>query len=65
MRPDQPRPRRTTAGSHRTWGGWEPRTCCRCGQKVTLSQAFSAHWNGGEPFTYHINCPEIGGDNGP
>ena len=24
-------------GSHKTYGGWEKRTCDRCGEKLTLS----------------------------
>jgi hypothetical protein len=45
-----------TAGSHATWGSWEPRTCIACGQRVTLAQ--SAFHGGATttPWSVHASC---------
>jgi hypothetical protein len=54
-------------GSHTTRGGWEPRTCCLCGGKVTPSRnkptdhySFSRFGGPGRtPFAKHMaGCPK-------
>ena len=30
-------------GSHKTWGGWETRTCWTCGRRITLHAGAASH----------------------
>jgi len=44
-------------GSQIVWGGWEPRVCAVCGQRVTLKES-SYHGGGptGRPWSIHAAC---------
>jgi hypothetical protein len=48
-------------GSHKTYGGWEKKTCDRCGGKLTLT-GHACLWGirpkTGELIAYHLGpCP--------
>lgn len=49
-------------GSHATLGGWEPKTCAICGERVTLSgkqargAVFSVGLERGYPLAWHPDC---------
>jgi hypothetical protein len=48
-----------SAGSHATYGGWEPRFCCVCGERVALTgkRARGAVFRAGPPPTArHPDC---------
>jgi hypothetical protein len=52
---------RVSAGSHATYGGWEPKTCCVCGERVTISgkneRGAIFRFNlGREPTAKHADC---------
>ena len=40
-------------GSHKTWGGWEKRSCWKCGTRLVLSRGSAIYCNpaGGTPFS--------------
>lgn len=55
-------------GSTQSYGGWEPRTCARCGGKIVKSSRtlaprylhlmFSRFGAGGKPYSIHMRgCP--------
>jgi hypothetical protein len=52
-------------GSHATFGGWEPKLCAICGEKIVLSRQscrFSINHKGTEgPRSVHVECERIGG----
>lgn len=40
------------SGSHKTWGGWETRSCAVCGVRIVLSRGSAMHCeNAGRPFS--------------
>jgi len=46
-------------GSHVTWGGWEPRLCYVCGERVTLKQSGGSSYGdpaAPSPRTWHAAC---------
>ena len=46
-------------GSHATLGGWEPRTCLICNQRIVVSrESLWFHWdhNEGIGYTWHTAC---------
>jgi len=53
-------------GSHSTRGGWEPKTCCLCGQPVKVSgetgRALRFNFNDytGGVLAWHVVCEQPG-----
>lgn len=44
-------------GSHKTWGGWEPRFCWKCGDRLVLSRGHAMHcFNDGRSFSVCGSC---------
>ena len=56
-------------GSHATYGGWEPRNCDGCGERVTISgrnergAIFRAGLNTGRPSSWHPDCRQLQREN--
>lgn len=50
--------RRGRAGSHKTYAGWEPRTCVDCGRKLTLNDAAMSNLDDttGEAWSLCSSC---------
>ena len=52
--------RRYAAGSTTTLGGWEPKTCSICGEKIVISgeRALEFYFDhvAQEGFSYHADC---------
>lgn len=55
--PSFPRKRKAPTGSHKTWGGWETRSCWRCAVRIVLARGHALHcFNGGRPFSLCGSC---------
>jgi hypothetical protein len=52
--------KRYAAGSQTTLGGWEPKTCCICGEKTVVSgkRALQFHFDDTTKTGYsmHVDC---------
>lgn len=47
-------------GSHATLGGWEPKHCCYCGERVLVSRqscGFYFDYETGKAYSWHVNLP--------
>jgi hypothetical protein len=48
--------RRYAAGSHTTLGGWEPKRCCLCGERLVVSRQSLRFSRFPEPRGWHVDC---------
>ena len=50
--------RKSSPPSRQNLGGWEPKTCCVCGERVIAKNGIFTRGLGGQPTSRHHTCQE-------